>query len=196
MASVWEDLRGTVLNIFGIGIGNPQIKASGTELQVRDSTDADYADMHVQEIILQKAGSAFKMTVGSPTLGSDATVTLPLTGTIPNQTGLHYTKITSFNQASGATFTLDSAPPVSGTLIEVRTIVDVAASASNPTLSIGVSGTPARDQATTENNLRSAAQFVTEPWLAMGGSPAAIIATLSAASQTFSGRIALTYVLA
>lgn len=196
MANLWRDIRGITGAIFGFGIGNPQIKASGAELQARNTGDTDYADIHGQEIILTPSGSAFKLTLQAPTLASDQVVTLPLAGTVPIQTGLHKTVITAFTQATSSPVTLDAAPPVNGTLIEVRVLVDSAAAGGSPTLSIGVSGTVSRDMATTENNLKAVGQYVDEEWLALGGSPAAIIGTIVVSAQTFSGRIALTYVLA
>lgn len=195
MANLWRDIVGISGGVLQLLIGGVKIKNSSGELQARNSGDTDFADIHAQDIILTPSGSAFKLTVSSPALAADQTLTLPLNGTIPNQTGLHKTIITSFNQGTGATFNLDASPPANGTLIEVRILTDTAAAGGSPTLSVGVSGTPARDMATTENTLKAVGEFVTEPWLALGGSPAAIIATMSASAQTYAGRAALTYVM-
>lgn len=195
MASVWRDLRGILGSIFAFGIGGPQIKASGTELQARNAADSDFTDMHVQEIILTPSGSAFKLTVQSAALASDQVVTLPAGGTLPTTTGLHKTVILAFTQASGATFTIDADPPPNGTLIEIRVLTDTAAAGGSPTITIGVTGTLARDMAATDNNLKSVGQYVVEEWLALGATPADIIATMVVSAQTFAGRIALTYVL-
>lgn len=198
MPNVTRQLRRILDNILQIGgLTGFQLKNSSAIMQVRNAADSGFADAELAHLLLHGANATFKATVTVPTLSGDINITLPLLpGGGIGFSGMHVSKIVSFNQASGATFNIDTAPPPNATLNYVRVAVDTAAGASNPTLAIGITGTTAKYQATTDNNLKEVGQFVSDPFEALGGTPSAIIGTLSAASQTFAGRIEIGYILA
>ena len=198
MANVTRQLRRILDTIVQIGgFAGFQLKNAAAVKQVRNAADNDFSDIEVKQTLNHGPNAAFKVILTAPAgLAADQTVTLPLTGTIPSSSGMHISKIVSFSQASSSPLTLDSTPPANATLDQVRVAVDTAAASGSPTLSIGVSGTPGQYMATTDNNLKEQGQFLTDPFVALGASPAAIIATLAAAGQTFAGRIELRYILA
>jgi hypothetical protein len=174
-----------------------QLKDSSAVMQVRDAADAGFSDAEVKQLLLHGPNASFKAIVTVPALTADVTVTLPeLPGGSTGFSGMHVSKIVAFTQATGSPLTIDAAPPPGATLDQVRVAVDTAASGGAPTLSIGVSGTPALYMTTTDNNLREAGQYIVDPFTLLSGSPAAIIATLVPNSQTFTGRIELRYILA
>ena len=198
MANIWRDIRGILGSIFQLGIGGPNLKNSSGVIQARNAADSGWADVEVENILLHGSNGTYKVILEAPAgMTGDLTLTLPgTTTTIPSSSGMHVSKITSFTQATSSPLTLDAAPPVNGTLAKVRIMVDAAASGGSPTFAVGVSGTPARDMATTENNLKATDQYLVEPMRALGGSPAAIIGTIVVSGQTFVGRVQLEYILA
>ena len=98
----------------------------------------------------------------------------------------------SFTQAtSSPTLLLD---PSDNTIIsKIAIIVDTGATGGSPTVSIGTSGTPGRDMATTDSNLLITGTYIYEPYTACGISGDNIIITIVPSSQTFSGRVYLHY---
>jgi hypothetical protein len=198
MANVWRDLRGILGNILGFGKDGFNLKNASGVAQFRNNADSGWADVEVEDVLIHSSNSAFYAQLQAPAgLASNQTYILPLAGaTIPTTTGLHFSKITSFTQATSSPLTLDAAPPANATLAKVRVMVDTAAAGGSPTITVGISGTPARDMAATENNLKAVGQYIVEPMLALGGSPGAQIGTIVVSAQTFIGRIELEYILA
>ena len=194
--TIWREISGILGGVLQFTLSGFRLKNNSGVAQFRNAGDTGWADAEVEDLHIHSTNATFKATLQAPAgLASDQVYVLPLVGTtIPSSSGMRVSKIVSFTQASSSPLTLDT-PVANATLAEVRTIVDSAAAGGSPTLSIGVSGTPARDQATTDNNLKAVSQYVTEPFLALGASPGAIIATIVASAQTFSGRIVLTYIL-
>ena len=197
MGNVTRQIRRILDTIvqFG-GFAGFQLKNASAVMQVRNADDSGWSDIELQQLLLHGPNATFKATVTIPTLTGDVTITLPVgPGGSPGFSGMHVSKIVSFSQASSSPLTLDSAPPPNATLDSVRVVVDTAASGGSPTITVGVSGTPALYQATTDNNLREVGQYLTDPFTALGATPAAIIATIVTSSQTFAGRIELRYIL-
>lgn len=198
MANLWQDIRGILGGILGLGLTGPNLKNSSGVVQVRNNADSGWADIEVEDVLIHSTNGTNKVILSAAAgLAGDVTITLPsTTSSIPSSTGLHYSKVVAFNQATSSPLTLDSAPPANAILEKVRVVVDTAAAGGSPTISVGVSGTPALYSATTDSNLKAVGQYIVDPFVALGGSPAAIIATIVASSQTFVGRIELSYILA
>lgn len=198
MGNVTRQLRRILDSIvqFG-GFSGFQLKNSSAVMQVRNAADNDFTDAEVKTLLVHGPNGTFKVIITAASgLAADQTVTLPSGGTIPNNSGLHVSKIVSFTQATASPFTIDAAPPANGTLNYVRVAVDTAAGGGSPTLSIGITGTTSKYQASTDNDLKQAGQYIVDNFEALGGSPAAIIGTLAASGQTFAGRVELGYILA
>lgn len=198
MASVWRDIRGVLGGILQFAIGGFNLKNVSGVAQFRNAADSAWADVEVEDVLIHSGNSTFKAILQAPPgLASDQTYVLPPAGaTIPTTTGMHFSKIVPFTQATSSPVTLDSAPPANATLAKVRVVTDTAAAGGSPTISIGVSGTPALYMTTSENNLKAVGQYIVEPFVALGGSPSNPIATIVVSSQTFVGRIELEYILA
>lgn len=78
--SLWKDLKGTVLNKFGIGLTGPLLKNNSNVLEVRNAADAAYASIKAQlfathgndfELNADAAGTSadWKMTYRRPSTG-------------------------------------------------------------------------------------------------------------------------------
>jgi hypothetical protein len=198
MADITRQLRRILDTIvqFG-GFAGFQLKNASAVMQVRNAADSDFTQAEVKEAWIHGTNATFKVILTAPAgLAADQTVTLPAGGTVPATTGLHVSKIVSFNQATSSPLTVDAAPPANATLNQVRVAVDTAAAGGTPLISIGVSGTTGLYMGTGDNSLKAAGQYINDNFVALGGSPAAIIATIVPSGQTFSGRIELEYILA
>jgi len=198
VGNVTRQLRRILDTIVQIGgFAGFQLKNAAAVMQVRNAADNDWAHAEVKDVLIHSANGTFKVILQAAAgLAADQTVILPASGTIPSSSGMHVSKIVAFTQASGSPLTIDAAPPANATLDHVRIAVDAAAAAGSPTISVGTSGTPALYMATADSNLKEAGQVINDNFVALGASPAAIIATIVASAQTFSGRIELRYILA
>lgn len=194
MGAITRELTRVINGITQWGLAGFKLKNSSGVAQIRDSDDAGFADIEVEDVLIHSANATFYVRLLAPSgLAGNIDVTLPSTAVIIAPFGVNYSKIVSFTQATSSPLTIDATPPVNGTLVYARLVVDTAAAGGSPTISIGVSGTPARDMATTDNNLKEVGQYLIENFLALGGSPGAIIATIVPSAQTFTGRIELNY---
>lgn len=193
MGNITRDLKRIIGGMLQFGLTGFNLKNSSGTAQVRNAADNDFADIEVQDVLIHSGNASFYVRLIAPTLTGNIDVTLPSGSVVIAPFGVNYSKIISFNQATASPFTIDAAPPANGTLVYARVVVDTAAAGGAPTLSIGVSGTTARDMATSENNLKETGQYIIENFLSLGASPAAIIGTLVPNGQTFSGRIELNY---
>lgn len=195
--TIWRELSGILGGVLQFTLSGFRLKNNSGVAQVRNAGDTGWADIEVESVRIHSTNATFAAILEAPSgLAADQTYTLPLAGTtIPSSSGMHVSVITAFTQASSSPLALGT-PPANATLNKVRVAVDTAAAGGSPTISIGITGTTARDMATTENNLKAVGQYVTEPFLALGGSPGAQIATIVASAQTFTGRIELEYIYA
>lgn len=124
------------------------------------------------------------------TIFSNTRAYVPITDSAGGAVG--HVKTASFTQATSSPLTIFT-PPANARLSKLVVKVDTAASGGSPTLSIGVSGTVARDMDTTENNLKATGIYEVAPFTDVGSSPAAVIVTIVPDAQTFTGRIWVYY---
>lgn len=82
--AVWKNLRGTLGNLFGLGLSGPAIKNESGELAVRDAEDTDYAA--VRTALVKVYGDDIQLNAGAAGSGSDWIMTLrrPSTGMASN----------------------------------------------------------------------------------------------------------------
>lgn len=100
----------------------------------------------------------------------------------------------SFTQATSSPLTIFT-PPANSLITKVQVQVEGAAAAGAPTISVGVSGTVERDMEAADVDLKTVGIYEVTPMTSVGGTPAAIIATITPDSQTFSGTVRVWYVL-
>lgn len=105
---------------------------------------------------------------------------------------LNTLKSASFTQATSSPVTLLD-PPNNAVVTKIVIVVDSAASAGSPTVSVGIAGDADRDMDETDSDLKTAATYIVEPYTACGTDGDNIILTITADSQTFSGRCYLHY---
>lgn len=98
-----------------------------------------------------------------------------------------------FNQELSSILVLS--PPSLSVIMEIAVDITLAATAGAPTLTIGVGGNATFYMLSTENSLSEVRLYVIKPMVFVGGTPADIVATISADGQTFEGTIIISYVI-
>lgn len=202
-------LRGTTLDIFGLGgPSGINIKNDSGTLVARNDDDTTSISVRAAGIEIEDTGSGDSVVLIAPTLASgNVTLTLPDDDGAPGEflqtngsgvlswaassSNADITDETAFDQSSGtlAMFT----PPANALIKSVQVVVDSAAAAGTPSILVGISGDTDKYLEAGDVDLHFSAQFQTSPLFKEDGTPDAIIATVVASAQTFSGRIYTTY---
>lgn len=198
----------TMQSIFRIG--NIQVKDSSGVVQFRDATDAAFVDAAANKSRIHGSNATNAVVLTAPSgLGSTVTFTLPSAVGTTNQVladvggdgTLGFINVTSnanllqqesFTEATSSPLTIFT-PPANARILRIVIDVSVAAGAGSPTISVGTASTPAAYMATTENDLKAVGVYeVNEPY-ELGGSPDAVIATITPDGQTFTGIVYVEY---
>lgn len=204
-----SDLRGTLMAFFRIA--TTAWKDSSGEMQARDSGDTEFADVAVQKIRLAGSNETYRVDLQAPAgLGADVAWTFPATHGSAGQVladdgdgNLYTTGAVSnaalwqeedFTEATSSPLTIFT-PPANATILAVEVKVSSAASAGSPTLSVGVAGTVERDMAADKNDLKTLGLWRVRADTEVGGTPGAVIATITPDSQTFTGKVRVEYAI-
>lgn len=188
-----------------------RLKDNSGILQVRDSADSAFAKVDTHTLGLQGSNATYQVSISAPAgLGADLDLTLPATdgsnGQVIKTNGsgaLSFTDSVSnaelcqelvFDEATSSPATIFT-PPDNALITRCQIQVVAAAAGGAPTCSIGVSGTVDRDMDETENDLLTAALYEVQPMTDVGGTPGAIILTITPDSQTFDGEARVWYVM-
>lgn len=202
-----SNLVRTMQTRFQIGI--VRLKDSSGVMQMRNAADSAYVALAALNVRVQGSNATNAVVLAAPAaLGSDLTITLPpdvgASGYVLQTDGAGTTvwaavttnsdlvQVESFTEATSSPLTIFT-PPANAILTDIVIDVSVAAGGGSPTVSVGVSGTVARDMATTENDLKTVGRYQANPDTAVGGSPAAVILTIVPSSQTFTGKVYVKY---
>lgn len=207
LSDLWLNLRGTMGGLFGIGgKSGVNLKNTAGKLIIRNGADSANATAQVGAIEIKDSGSANVISIAAPTLSGNVSLILPDndgspgdflqsngTGTLSwaaSNSNADITDSTVFDQTSGtlAMFT----PPDNALIRRVSAVVDTAAGGGSPTLKIGVTGTLDKYMETGHNDINNAGIYETQPEI-QETTALPIIATIVASSQTFSGRLYVTY---
>lgn len=208
---IFGDVFGTLASYFRIGpIATAlRLKNSSGVLDIRNAGDSAWASagMHTAKIFGTNASNSVSL-VAPGSLASAYTLTLPpddgSTGQVLRTDGsgtLTFVDVVSnsdlvaveaFTEATSSPLTVFTAP-ANAIITAVRVVVSVAAGGGSPTISVGFSGTPEAYMATAENDLKNTGVYEVAPQISVGGSPLAVIATITPSSQTFTGAIYIHY---
>lgn len=207
LKDVWLNLRGTMGNLLGVGgKAGVALKNSSGKLIIREGDDSANANIQVAAIEIEDAGTGDVITISAPTLTGNVNLVLPADDGSPGQflqtngsgstswasssSNADITDSTDFDQTGGtlAMFT----PPANALIRRVTAVVDSAAGGGSPTLKIGVTGTLDKYMETGHNDLKNTGIYETQPEI-QETTALPIIATIVASSQTFSGRLYVTY---
>ncbi len=206
----FKEILGVIDGFLRLGYTGVRLKAGGTTaLQVKNEDDSAWADIEAANHALYDDGSGFKITLQPPTLAGDVALTLPDGDGSPGEylttdgTGVlswspssgvanaEQLDETTFDETSGtlAMFT----PPADSKLLRGKIIVLTTSGAGSPTISIGISGNITKYAATSRSNLKEVSSYEFDIDYQEDGTPDAIIATIVASSQTFTGIIQMFY---
>jgi hypothetical protein len=201
---ILSDLIGTIRAYFKIA--TVRLKDSSGVLEVKNSGDTAYANANAHTLGIAGSNASNKVTLTAPAgLGGNVALVLPpavgtlgyvlsdtdgagTLGFVAPTSNAATIQVEEFTQATSSPITI-LAPADDSVITRVIVVVDSAASAGSPTLSVGVAGTAGRDMAATDNNLKAAGIYEVNPMTDVGTDPGDIIATLVPDSQTFSGRV-------
>lgn len=98
----------------------------------------------------------------------------------------------AFTQATGSPATIFT-PPANHIIKRVEVHITAAAAGSTPTVKVGTAGTSDLYMLTTEVDLLETGIYIVQPMADAGPTPAAVILTISAAGQSFTGIVYVTY---
>ena len=219
------DLAGTMLNTFRIGQSILKYISGGFAVRdAADSADAELTASKIKisgdsfEINSDAAGSGadWKYTIQRPSsgMGAAVTLTLPVDDGTPGQyLQTDGSGVLSFQTVSaGATNIVQtddtalafgaSSPvtmftkPAGSKLPEVRVYVDTAFNGTNPSLSIGITGTTSKYGSTGQVDLTAVGVYVWDPGVDVVVGAENLIATYSSGSSTAgAARIEVDYVV-
>jgi hypothetical protein len=198
-----SDLIGTIRTYFKIA--TVRLKDASGVLEVRNAGDTAYAQANAHTVNIAGSNASNKVSLTAPAgLSGNVSLTLPpdagtngwllktdgsgtLTFTAPasNATVM---QVEAFTEATSSPLTIVT-PAANSVVSKVTVVVDSAASAGSPTFSVGIAGTTERDMAAADVDLKIAGIYEVTPMSDCGGTPGAIIATIVASAQTFSGRV-------
>lgn len=209
LARFLSDAVGTLASYFKIN--TVRLKDSSNILQVRDSADSAFAKLDAHTVGLQGSNATYQVSLTAPAgLGADLDLTLPATdgtnGQVIKTNGsgaLSFTDSVSnaelcqelaFTEATSSPATIFT-PPDNALITRCQIQVTAAAAGGSPTVSIGISGDADRDMDELEVNLLTAALYEVQPMTDVGGTPGAIILTITVDGQTFTGEARVWYVI-
>ena len=199
-----SDLIGTIRTYFKIA--TVRLKDTSGVLEVKNAGDTAYANANAHTLGILGSNAANKVTLTAPagladnvalvlpaavgTLGwvltdSDGAGTLAFAAPTSNAATI---QVEEFTEATSSPITI-LAPEDDSVISRVIVVVDSAAGAGSPTISVGVSGTLERDMAAADVDLTTAGIYEVAPLTDVGTDPGDIIATITPDSQTFSGRV-------
>lgn len=213
--SLFSKLRGTIENVFQIGISSTALllKNVSGKLALRNKADSAYINAQVNGIEIFDSGGTNKVTITQGVLSpaSDITLVLPTNDGTPGQVlqtdgagvtswasagttaDLVHVDTTTLNFGDASPKTLFTLP-ANAVIHNVKIIVDTAFDGTAPTLSIGIVGTVSKYVGTGDLDLKTANVYEIDPGLASVGTTEALIGTYSAdSSSAGSARIEVYY---
>lgn len=209
--SIIADLLGTFSAYFRVGKSGFRLSNSSGTCNVENAGGTAKAPLGAHTVNLHGANATYKVTVTAPSgLGGDVDLVLPDSDGSPGQVmvtdgsgNLSFTdgisngelcQEESFTQASSSPVTIFT-PPDNAVITRVQIEVSVAAAGGTPTVSVGISGDEDRDMDEDHSDVLTAAIYEVSPMTAIGESAAAIILTIVADGQTFTGKVRVWYVV-
>jgi hypothetical protein len=209
LARFVSDLVGTLSSYFKIN--TVRLKDNSGILQVRDTGDAAFAKLDTHTLGLQGSNASYQVSLTAPAgLAADYDIALPATdgsaGQVLKTNGDGTTEWTAavsnaelcqelvFDETTSSPATIFT-PPANAVLTRCQIQVTVAAAGGSPTVSIGISGDADRDMDELEAQLLTAALYEVQPMTDVGGTPDAVILTITPDSQEFDGEARVWYVI-
>ena len=221
--SLFSDLKGTTLAYFKLGIAGVRLVDNAGNLKIRNTGDTVDAELTASKLNISgnslvinsdaaSTGADFKYTIKRPVTGmaADIALVLPVNNGTPGQVCstdgngiLSWTsaastslcdKVDVTNLAFGATSPVAMfSTGVADVINKIEVIVDTAFNGTDPTLSIGVTGTTSKYLGSTDVDLKTAGIYEVHPGLVAGGIEALIASYASASSTTGAARIQVYY---
>lgn len=204
---ILSNLTRTISTYFRIG--TIRIKDSSAVLQARNAGDTAFIDVAGKQIRIQGNNATNAIILNSPNgLGASVTYTLPgtdgSTGQVLSTNGsgtlswasvsanADLTQVEAFTEATSSPLTIFT-PPANAIIRLVIIEVTAAAAGGTPTVKAGTALDDDAYMLVTENDLLETGVYEVQPLVSAGGSPSAVILTITPDSQTFSGNVYVVY---
>ena len=196
--AVIKQITSVISAASGAG-GSLSVGVSGSVASVMDTTIVDTSAMgnYISEPYYSVGGSPVQYIV-TVTKGAQTSFsgTLYFHYAIPNVViGTGGMLGTSFTQSTSSPVLLFT-PPDNSVITKCVIVVDTAATSGTPNCSIGVTGTAARDMATTDSDLLTLGTYIYEPFTDVGTGQGAVYLTLTGhGSSGVTGRAYVNYMV-
>lgn len=203
------DLLGTFSDYLKIGKGGVRLTNASGVLNVENAGGTAKVSAGVHTINLHGANATYKATLTAASgLGADVDFVLPDNDGSNGQVivtdgsgNLSFADSTvngelvqeeSFTEATSSPATIFT-PPANAVITRVQIEISAAGAGSSPLASVGISGDEDRDMDEDHSDLLTVGVYEVTPMTAVGGSPAAVILTLTPDSQSFTGKVRVWY---
>lgn len=208
-----SNLAGTALSYFRIGMTGPRLKNDGSgNLQVRNAADSGNVSVQSSSLILPNSGGNTNTLQTGGSQAANFTITLPLTAgssgqaiTTDGSGNWTYTTINTTASIMVETTTVafgSSSPitqftlPANAIVENVLVMVDTAFNGTNPSLTVGISGTTSKYMGSGDSDLTTQGVYEVTPGLAADVSTEALIITYAAGTSTAgSARVEVHYTI-
>lgn len=203
-----SDLIGTLKGYFIIQ--DVQVKDDSGIVALRDADDLGYAGAAAKELEIYglNATSVKFTTVSGATAttyswddADGASAGYVLTLGAGNRvypaaplSGAEQVQQEAFTEATTSPLTIFT-PPANSLITTVQVEVITPAAGATATVSVGISGDEDRDMDETEVKLKKAGLYEVEPNTDVGGTPDAIILTITPGAETFTGEVRVWYTI-
>lgn len=206
-----SDLLGTFSTYFRVGKSGFRLTNAAGTCNVENAGGTAKAPLGAHTVNLHGANATYKVSLTAPSgLGEDVDFVMPDNDGSPGQVvvtdgsgnlsfadGISNGELCqeeSFTQGASSPVTIFT-PPVNAVISCVQIEISVAAAGGTPTVSVGISGDADRDMDEDHSDLLTAGIYEVSPMTAVGESPGAVILTISADGQTFTGKVRVWYVV-
>lgn len=202
---LWEDFFGTTSIFFRIGKGGPGFKNNSGAMEVRNNADTAYSSLRVNQVEIESNGNIMTMDavanlaantiVRFPGKSTDGFGLFQKAGTpagelefelksVPTSTDKVSVDTTDLAFGSGASVALFQLP-ANAVVDNVAVVIDTPFN-NTPSLTVGVSGTPAKYMTSQQVDLTSPATTIwrANPGILPNASAENLIATFSAGGAT------------
>jgi hypothetical protein len=203
-----SDLAGTLNSYFKVG--TVRLKDNSNVLEVKNAGDTAFATAkaHTLHVLGSNASNSVALTAPADLAGAVAFTLMGADGTNgqvvkTNGSGVlsfvdassngMLAQVEAFDQADHGTPVSIFTPPANSTILKIVVDVTTAYSTGSGSIAIGTEADPDAYMDELEVDLTTVAKYEVEPCAAAGGSPAAVLATVTADTATFGGNVYVYY---
>jgi len=203
-----SDFVGTTRNFILINIA--RLKNNSGVMESRNEDDSAYAVFGAHTLNVHGSNASYKAQIKAAAgSAADVSITLPASAPVAGQaliatdgdgntewgspaSNAELTQSVAYTQATSSPATIFT-PPADAIITQVINRVKTAAGGAGASVSVGVSGTVERDMDADESVMTAARVYTVSPMTEVGGTPGAMLLTITPGGQTFEGLLIVKY---